>query len=194
MSNKIYIGDSNNIARNVPKAYIGDSNNVARKIKKGYIGDSNNVARLFYQALPYTPVNYLKSTRTQYIDTGIKPYKTKTEITFKHITPSTLPSYGNDVYSACWNANDNRYIPLTIDYNSKNCSCLDKANTQIIYQYDIDENIHTIVYNNENNKVLFDNTIKGTISDLSVQATNNLYLFCYNTSTGAGQFRRLYYL
>lgn len=67
MSKKIYVGDLNNVARNVTKIYVGDNNNKAKRVIKGYIGDSNNTAREFYKL--YTPVNYLKSTRTQWIDT-----------------------------------------------------------------------------------------------------------------------------
>lgn len=47
---KIYVGDANNIARQVKNIYVGDSNGIARKVLKGYVGDANGIAREFYSA------------------------------------------------------------------------------------------------------------------------------------------------
>ena len=56
------------IARKLIKMYVG-VNNVAKEIKNGYVG-VNGVARLLSN-LPYTPINYIQSSGTQYIDTGV---------------------------------------------------------------------------------------------------------------------------
>ena len=75
MAKKMYVGVSD-IARNITKAYVG-INNVARKIIKGYVG-VNGVAQQFYEEstpVPtgYTFVEYIQSTGTQYINTGVTP-------------------------------------------------------------------------------------------------------------------------
>lgn len=96
----VYVGDTNNVAREVTAVYIGDTNNVARKVTKIYIGDSNNIAREVWASnsggLPsgFTRVQYIQSSGTQAIDTGIIPNEHASmliDITFAlHTTPSSV--------------------------------------------------------------------------------------------------------
>ena len=70
-----YVGVSN-VAKKVDVAYVGVSN-VAKRIKKVYVGNSSGTATLLYNgptvnvAPAYRQVEYLQSTGTQYIKTGV---------------------------------------------------------------------------------------------------------------------------
>lgn len=87
-------------------AYIG-VNNVARKIKKGYVGIENFTKR----ALPsgYTQVEYIESSGTQYVDTGIVPNQdtrivmdvqlTSTET--RHLYGARTSTSANLFFAAC---------------------------------------------------------------------------------------------
>ena len=76
MAKKVYVGIGD-VARNVKAIYVG-VNGVARRIVKGYVG-VNGVARQFYEVLSYTPLNYIESTGTQWISTGVSYNYNKTE-------------------------------------------------------------------------------------------------------------------
>lgn len=69
MAKKVYTGISD-IARNIKAMYVG-VNGVARNITKGYVG-VNGIARQFWETKPYTELEYIGSTGTQYINTGFK--------------------------------------------------------------------------------------------------------------------------
>lgn len=127
----------------------------------------------------YTPVEYLEGTGTQYIDTGTRPYKTKTELTFQFVKPLVAQSVLCGVYSS-----NNRYYVCQVSSDLKIIST-DKNATVIILQNAQDTNIHTLVYNDSNHKVIFDNVEKGTVSDLSLRIANNLYLFARRGSSSA---------
>lgn len=124
MSKKVYIGDSNNIARNANKIYIGDSNNIARKVIKGYIGDSNNIARQFFDS-EYEYLNYIEGSGTQYINTGTQfKSNTKIEMDFKFKQNSNGFLLGarssgteNQLY-VIYYSNDNFRISLLNAYNN----------------------------------------------------------------------------
>lgn len=53
----MYVGDSTDVARNIPRAFVG-INGVARKIKKGYVGVSG-IARLIFSKAPVFTVTKL---------------------------------------------------------------------------------------------------------------------------------------
>ena len=139
---------------------------------------------------PYKELDYLESTGAQYIDTGIAPYKTKLEVSFQltNLTPATS---GQGVIASVWNPDDNRYYAGQFQMSSyadaRKFICNDRTNNTIELGL-ADLNVHTIIYNNENNKVLFDNVEKGNIPDLTVQTERNIFLFGFNTSRGPESF------
>ena len=129
-------------------------------------------------------LSYLESTGTQYIDTEYLPYKTKTEVTFQM---PTKPSGIEDTYiMASWNANNNRYYPVIYNGGDEGFNTADKNNS-FTKLGEYDTSIHTVIYNDENNKVYYDGVEKATISDLTTQATNSIYLFAVHSSNGAEQ-------
>lgn len=136
----------------------------------------------------YQEVEYIESTGTQYIDTGVSPYKTKSEIKFQY---TGLEDISNSNYiMASWTDNNNRYYPIaytgTITSTSKTMNCFRTGNKSNVYT-DLGEynsNIHTIIYNDENNKVYWDGEEKTTVSDLDTSSTNSIYIFAMHGSSG----------
>ncbi len=133
----------------------------------------------------YEEVNfiaYIESSGTQYIDTGYCAYKTKTEITFQSTSKGTV----NQFVMAGWNTDNNRYYPVAYQYSENRFATANKENTYTkLGDYDTVQ--HTIIYNDENNKVYFDGVEKATVSDLSTQTTNSIYLFALHNSSNAAQ-------
>ena len=128
-------------------------------------------------SLPYIRLDYIESTGTQYIDTGVLPYKTKTEFKFQMASQQADGCY----LCGCWNADNNRYYPVT--YGSGSFYTYNRSNSgTLLSAYNNAE--HTVLYNDENNKVYFDGVEKATISDLTTQATNSIYLFALHGSAG----------
>lgn len=80
--------------------------------------------------------------------------------------------------------------------NNHRFVCATRENNQIIFASSVDTNLHTVVYNDENNHALFDNVNKGTLSDLTTETTRPIFLFALNGSTGVQQFYRgrVYYV
>lgn len=127
-------------------------------------------------------VEYIESTGTQYIDTGICPYKTKTEITFQAVSKGSTNQY----IVASWNDNDNRYYPANVTGAGSTFKTADRSNNYTkLGSYDT--NVHTVIYNDENNKVYFDGVEKATVSDLTNQAVNSIFLFAMHNSSNQAQ-------
>lgn len=127
-------------------------------------------------------IEYIESTETQYIDTGICPYKTKTEIIFQLTKKSSATGYA----IASWNSGENRYYPVAYRITDDKFVTSNRTNTYtVIGNYDT--NVHTVVYNDENNKVYFDGVEKATVSDLTTQGTNSIFLFAMHNSSNSAQ-------
>lgn len=140
------------------------------------------------QAIEYTELEYLESTGTQYVDTEICPYKTKTEVVFQYSGDPDAP--GGGYVLATWNANDNRYYPIAymgiFGAYSHEFRTVNRSNSYtVIGSYDT--NIHTLIYNDENNRVYFDGVLKTTVSDLTTSNTNSIYLFAMRNSNNEAQ-------
>ena len=77
----------NNTAKEIPKLYLGNGDGLARAISRGYIGDENGIARMIYGggSIPsyYTPIEYLESDGTNYLNTGVIPHVGKTKMELK---------------------------------------------------------------------------------------------------------------
>ena len=131
--------------------------------------------------LPYdAEVEFLESSGTQYIDTGIVPTTTKTEITFS--TPTPPPS---GYMCGSFNANKNRYYPAAFSGSSTRYIDLKNAANTVISQYTNDGNVHTVAYNATGGACYFDGAAAGTLDTTTLTASNPIYLFCTSTSTGA---------
>lgn len=127
-------------------------------------------------------VEYIESTGTQYIDTGICPYKTKTEITFQAVSKTN----SNQYIIATWNESDNRYYPVCIANGYFKTANRSNTATNL---GNYDTNVHTIIYNDESNKVYFDGVEKAKVTDLTTQGTNSIFLFAmHNSSNGAQEY------
>ena len=138
----------------------------------------------------YKRLEYIEGTGTQYIDTNYKPYKTTTELRFQY--PST-PDNGLTLCGV-YNASNNRYYVLFYS-TSTGISCSDRSNVTTSLKNPIDNNIHTIIYNDSNNKVFFDGIEKCTVSNLTKQSAYPLYLFARRGSNVAEviSLGRIYY-
>lgn len=137
---------------------------------------------------PYIELNYIESTGTQYINTNYNPYKTKMEIKFQ-VPDVTNRQVG--YITAVWNADNNRYMPLAYIHDS--VENIFRARDRFATGFDLSEadtNEHVLIYNDENNKILFDNVEKGTISDLTIQTERPLYLFANNGSSGISDYAK----
>lgn len=153
--------------------------NLARSVSKAYVGVSGT-AQTFYNKIQYTPVNYIESTGTQCINTGIRPRANIcTEIKFRytHIYTNKVQQLAG-VYN---NASPYRYYTLTQTYKSGVSIFVTftggSSSTQV--QSPADTNWHIIKYNDENHKILFDGVSKATSpSSWSINNVRPLPLFC----------------
>lgn len=153
-------------------------------MKKAYIGVDTS----------YTPIEYIQSSGTQYIDTGYFPHKTMMEIKFRLNTVDATNGY----IAACYNENNNRYYPCAYFGGvggTKRFAAINKANTSIVLS-NADTNDHTVIYNDGSNRVYFDGTQKSTVSDLDTQAIRSIFLFALNGGSGVESFfkGRIYYV
>lgn len=160
----------------------GDPELVAKNIKNGVeiFGVTGTLTSIEEEEETPTYINYIQSSGTQYIDTGVCPYKTKTEITFQCLVqPTTTTAY----IIGAWTTGNNRYYP-TVYRKTIGFVCANRSNTYTTLSA-YDTSVHTVIYNDENNKVYFDGTEKTTVSDLSTSVTNSIYLFAVHGSSGA---------
>lgn len=76
MSNQMYIGDADNVARRVYKAFIGDSDDTARSIIKAYIGGNDGYARCAYspEIEAYGTIEHLSKPRANLATTTVGDY------------------------------------------------------------------------------------------------------------------------
>lgn len=118
----------------------------------------------------YQEVEYIQGTGTQYIDTLLKPYKTKTTIKFQY----TEMIYEEEI-CGCYNVNENRYYVFGL-YRGTSFIILDRAN---ITKNTIpaNTNINEVIYNDENNYVFYNGTNVATVSDLTNIGGNTITLF-----------------
>ena len=141
---------------------------------------------------PYTPtasetltaeftvtIEYIESTGTQCINTGIYPHKTEIYLKARFVKSIASGSCTNFL-AGCYNADSQRYYAVKIE---QGLSCSTKNNSVITLASKIPEDVFEVVYNNDNNEVLFNGEVKGTVSDLSYQVEHTIGLFAQITTT-----------
>lgn len=124
----------------------------------------------------YEELTYIENTNEQYIDTGVYPYKTQTEVTFQMPTEQSTGCY----LLGCWNADNNRYYPVS--YGGGNFGTVNRSNTQTTLGA-WNSSVHTVVYNDNNNYVYYDRSYKANVPDLTTTATNSIFLFALHNSS-----------
>ena len=125
------------------------------------------------QTLAYQVVDYIESTGKQTIDTGIYPYKTEIYLKARYMSNvGTSPC--SNFLAGCYNANNQRYYVAKYE---QGFSCSTKSNNIIVLASKIPTDDFEIIYNNDNNEVVFNGEVKGTIPDLNYTASNPLTLF-----------------
>lgn len=127
----------------------------------------------------YQEVEYIQSSGTQWIDTGVKPFNLETEIDFQYI--SRNPNEDNWLIGTYCGSNERYYaLNLTADAG---VNVLDGFDTTGNYEIRYIKsqtgalNRHTLIFNKYNtHAVLFDGVNKGTAPVINT-SLNNIYLF-----------------
>ena len=213
MAKDIYVGDSDT-AKVVTDMYVG-VNDVARRITKAYVG-VNGVAQQIYEyapnaltteenqtimdetgaaldfeSVPYTMLDWIEATSTQWINTGIVPNST-TKIEMKMSSLTGGSSISGSEYSGSyrfkWGINSgNPYM----GYAGSNYNITGQTvNLTTPYTFYISSGLQWIKDKDGN---VINQTTTG---NLSYYSTNPIYLFgCISNGTNnlASQMMRLYY-
>lgn len=167
-------------ARKIKKGYVG-INNVARKIKRGYVGIPSY----------YTPIEYIESTGTQYIDTGYTPLAHD-----KIVVDCIVKSNDAKAYEALFGSRDgsyryNAYIFFT-RFNASNIPTYNRsgAETQgsnMIYNERITLTTQDSVATWTNGTNTYTCTTSGTVED----CVYPLYVFDLNKGSQDGSLSQV---
>lgn len=124
-------------------------------------------------------VEYLESTGTQYIDTGVVPASTQVEVKFAFTSTS-----GDQQIIGCYTGTDAvRFYPAMISGTSI-ATVGGNWDSGRVYYAPLDTNIHTVLYNDANNKIFFDGVQVATAQDYTGSKTTKMGMFCrYSTGT-----------
>ena len=141
------------------------------------------------------PVEYLESSGTQYIDTGIKGksgISAKTKVNYTYLSGSTSHAIGGE-----YTTNTSCYFGMVranghFTYLYKNSVVETNTTLSINTDYDID-----ITLNNGNQRFVINGNVvsTGTVSG-DFTATNNLFLYAINSVNGADVYGslKMYYM
>jgi hypothetical protein len=143
---------------------IGDR---ARRIKKGYVGVTKT----------YTPVEYIESSGTQWINTEVLAYNTEMSMKFQYTNLSAV------TYVSGSSDGTNRF-GLIANRPANNDICYGDKSNNYYTLGTADTNEHTVVYNNSSNQIVYDNVAKGTLPSLTAQVTRPLGLFALSGTNG----------
>lgn len=129
-------------------------------------------------------ITYIESTGTQAINTGVYPHKTEIYLKAQCVRLVNAGSSSMNFLAGCYNSSNQRYYAVKSE-NSNELSASNKSNQQITLASNGDiYNVFEVVYNNDNNEVLFNGQVKGTVSDLSYKVDHAIGLFAQITTTG----------
>lgn len=128
-------------------------------------------------------ISYIESTGTQAINTGVYPHKTEIYLKAQCVQLVNPSSSNMNFLAGCYNSSSQRYYAVKSE-SSNELSASNRSNGQITLSSDVDiYNVFEVVYNNDNNEVLFNGQVKGTVSDLSYQVDHAIGLFAQITTT-----------
>lgn len=133
----------------------------------------------------YQEVEYIQSTGTQYIKTGIDCPDTYTEITIQFMNDTAFPSIGAGTWNYGWRYVIARASNAGLTYDIRD-------NQGLTYKNTFDTEKHTIkFYSNDNHSVKFDDNLVGIFygnNDLTSLA--EIYLFSGHGSNGAEYYSK----
>lgn len=146
-----------------------------------------NMLLASHKKLVYTPLKYLESSDTQWIDTGIQyTENVGIEISFAFVDQE-ITAAKHLIGGQVQGSNPSRYNPLyctVVDGVYKIRTLLNIAGTSSITR-NFDTNIHVLQFNRyPNKKVVYDGVDEGTVE--SVGTGNNINLFRRNLAAGYG--------
>ena len=194
-----FIGSSERVAFNIitPGTYTFTATRQGTTITKEVVLNDDTPEYIINLSMfiGMQQLEYIESTGTQYIDTGIIPDENtnvKVKASYVEIIPSS--QYDSVVGSTAGGV-DYRFYPLGYTFSTGK---IRQSYGSAQYEQTFDTNIHTVDFNNENKQVVVDDTVVGSTTSGFVKAENqpSLYLFATNVSGTPGWYGavRLYSL
>ena len=138
-----------------------------------------------------TELEYLQSTGTQYINTGISPDDINTTVEIKYQYLNNLSTGYDSIMGSKGSANINRFYPSSRNGTSGDRIIL--GNTVLYTSYDIE--VHTVLFNDENHDCYLDGELVGNLGTDFTTHSQPMYLFALNNN-GTKQYQsacRIYY-
>lgn len=142
----------------------------ARRIARGYVG-INGVARLIFNT--YTPVEYIESSGTQYIDTGVvyDYATTQFDIDFQY-----LSSDNSGYISVSWSgSNHDAYVLGSNSSGSIICGTAQIDSWTPIKTKDA--NRHQYTYNNSSHQIIYDGSVISNRTTVNVNGVVTMRIF-----------------
>lgn len=183
------------IAKNVSKIFHGDPSGRAQHFDKGYIGDRNGIARIIFGVdgpspiLPdeYQQVEYIESTGTQYINTGLVHVANRTAMIAKLQFPSEPAANCHNGISYD-GSNDVNFTYGFIKTNSKFYMGIRFSDSVGSVSLPYDTAVHEFVHDLKNKVMRIDDTsrtLSGTVNTIS-GAKGESVLFASRSSSVSG--------
>lgn len=126
----------------------------------------------------YTPVEYIESTGTQWIDTGVNALDNELELKFQYTDLS------NTTY-VCGSSDGTNRFGLIANRTANNDICYGDKSNNYYTMGTADTQIHIVSYNNSSNQVVYDSVVKGTLPNLTNQVAKPFGLFALSGTSGA---------
>ena len=154
-----------------------------KEITKGFVGNS----------MTYTPVEYIQSSGTQFIDTGLSALSLittgKIEEKVQYTDSTTRQQYGYNFYDSITNANNVFFIPI--------CNLSGNWQTQFdttgVTLTTADTNLHTFITDIKNKKAYIDGTSYNFTTNNTGTIDGNIFLFCRNANGVYFSSKKVYY-
>lgn len=136
-----------------------------------------------YIPLGYTPLEYIQSTGTQYIDTGVSPDTADIKIELKYQYLDNRGT-GYDTIMGCHNGNNSNLFVSSLNGTSAERHTLGANANNLTTPYDT--KIHTLIFNDENHECYKDGEFIGSVGTGFTTFNRNIYMFGNNGSGTLG--------
>lgn len=136
-----------------------------------------------YIPLGYTPLEYIQSTGTQYIDTGVSPDTADIKIELKYQYLDNRGT-GYDTIMGCHNGNNSNLFVSSLNGTSAERHTLGANANNLTTPYDT--KIHTLIFNDENHECYKDGELIGSVGTGFTTFNRNIYMFGNNGSGTLG--------